>query len=126
MQNTDGKVKNNLNHNSSGHLIKTGYGILIGNKNNQKVILVRRESNKNPSNVPFNIAEKGQCPSNFSTSPAGGRFSRNVPGFNAYRTPPKVVDRGLGAAANSGVGDPPVSAGNNGGAADQCPIPSKE
>nr|UDP55471.1 hypothetical protein orf148b [Schizostauron trachyderma] len=91
--------------------------------NDQKVILVGRDSSGTPSNVPSNIGQPGQSPSNFPTPPSGGRPSRNVPGVNPYRLAPKIVDQGLGAAAN------PAGAGNGGGAAefdDQCPVPKKE
>ena len=90
--------------------------------NDQKVILVGRDSSGTPSNVPSHIGQPGQGPSNFSTPPSGGRPSRNVPSVNPYRLAPKTVDQGLGAAAN------PVGAGNGGGAAefdDQCSV-SKE
>jgi len=91
--------------------------------NDQKVILVGRDSSGTPSNVPSNIGQPGQGPSNFPTPPSGNRPSRNVPGVNPYRLAPKIVDQGLGAAAN------PAGAGNDGGAAefdDQCPVPKKE
>jgi hypothetical protein len=65
---------------------------------------------------------RGQ-PSNFPTPPSAGRPSRSVSGVNPYRTAPKVVDQGLGAAAN------PAGAGNGGGAAEfdeNSPVPKKE
>ena len=40
--------------------------------NDQKVILVGRDSSGTSSNVPSNIGQPGQCPSNFPTQPAGG------------------------------------------------------
>ena len=89
----------------------------------QKVILVGRDSSGTPSNVPSNIGQPGQGPSNFPTPPSGGRPSRNVPGVNPYRLAPKIVDQGLGAAAN------PAGAGNGGGASefdDQCPVPENQ
>ena len=92
-------------------------------ENDRQVILVGLDSSGTPSNVPSNIGRQGQSPSNFPTPPSGGRPSRNVPGVNPYRLPPKIVDQGLGAGAN------PAGAGNDGGAAefdDQCPIPKKE
>lgn len=88
-----------------------------------EVILVGRDSSGSPSNVPSNIGQPGQNPSNFLTPPSGGRPSRNVPGVNPYRIAPKTVDQGLGAANN------PAGANNGGGAAesdDQCPVPKKE
>ena len=81
------------------------------------------EAKEPPSNLSPSIMRQGQRPSNFPTPAAGGRFSQNVPGFNSYRTPPTVVDRGLGAAAN------PAGAGNGGGAPefdDQCPVPENQ
>jgi hypothetical protein len=56
---------------------------------------------------------RGQ-PSNFPTPPSAGRPSRSVSGVNPYRTAPKVVDQGLGAAAN------PAGAGNGGGGGWSC------
>ena len=89
--------------------------------NDQQVILAKGEGN--PITYPTN-----RGPSSFPTPPSGGRPSqpsRPATGTNPYiyRTPPKVVDQGLGAAAN------PVGAGNGGGAAefdDTCPAPNKE
>lgn len=91
-------------------------------ENDRQVILVGRDSSGTPSNVPSNIGRQGQSPSNFPTPPSGGQPSRPVY-VPKYRIAPKVVDPGLGAAAN------PAGAGNGGGAAefdDQCPIPKKE
>ena len=88
----------------------------------QQVILVGRDSSGTSSNVPSNIGRQGQSPSNFPTPPAGGRPSWPVY-VPKYRTAPKVVDSGLGAAAN------PAGAGGVGGNAefdDQCPVPNKE
>jgi hypothetical protein len=108
----DGKVKDGLSHKSSNHLIKTGSGILIGNddrefnlleENDQQVILVGRDSSGTSSNVPSNIGRWGESPSNFPTPPSGGRPNRPVYVPN-YRTAPKVVDPGLGAAANPAGG----------------------
>ena len=124
---------------TDGKVIKTGSGILIGNQevyqrlvddrefnlleeNIQQVILVGRDSSGTSSNVPSNIGRWEQSPSNFPTPPSGGRPSRPVY-VPKYRTAPKVVDPGLGAAAN------PAGAGGGGGTAefdDQCPIPKKE
>jgi len=59
-------------------------------------------------------------PNNFPTGSTGGR---RTPHVNPYRTPPRVVDQGLGAGAN------PAGAGGGGEAAefdDQCPVPKKE
>jgi len=65
-----------------------------------------------------------QGPSNFPVSPpSGGRPSRPVSGVNPYRTPPKLVDQGLGAAAN------PAGAGGGGShneLDDIRPIPDKQ
>lgn len=77
----------------------------------QQVILVGRDSSGTSSNVPSNIGRQGQSPSNFPTTPAGGRPSWPVY-VPKYRTAPKVVDPGLGAAAN------PAGAGGGGGAAE--------
>lgn len=87
--------------------------------------MVGRGNSGTPLNVPSNIRQPGQGPSNFPTPPSGGRPSRNVPGVNPYRTAPKIVDQGLGAPAN------PAGAGNGGGAAefddnDQCLVPKKK
>jgi hypothetical protein len=127
----DGKVKDGLSHKSSNHLIKTGSGILIGNddrefnlleENDQQVILVGRDSSGTSSNVPSNIGRWGESPSNFPTPPAGGRPSRPVY-VPKYRTAPKLVDQGLGAAAN------PAGGGNGAGAPefeDNSPVSKKE
>ena len=88
----------------------------------QQVILVGRDSSGTSSNVPSNIGRQGQSPSNFPTPPAGGRPSWPVY-VPKYRTAPKVVDPGLGAAAN------PAGAGGGGGNAefdDQCPVPKNQ
>lgn len=84
-------------------------------ENDQQVILAKAESN--PVTPPTN-----RGPSNFPTPPFGGRPSRPVY-VPKYRTAPKVVDPGLGAAAN------PAGAGGEGGNAefdDYCPVPNKE
>jgi hypothetical protein len=73
----------------------------------QQVILVGRNGSGIPSNVPSNIGQQGQSPSNFPTPPSGGPPSCTVPGVNPYRTAPGV-DQGLGAAAN------PAGAGGGG------------
>nr|QYB19007.1 hypothetical protein [Climaconeis cf. scalaris]QYB19146.1 hypothetical protein [Climaconeis cf. scalaris] len=81
---------------------------------NNKVILVKR-GDSSPS-VPTQTG-RGQ-PNNFPTSSTGGR---RTPHVNPYRTPPRVVDQGLGAGANP--------AGAGGGAAefdDDYTIPKKE
>lgn len=85
--------------------------------NDQKVILVK--TGDSAPSVPTSPG-RGQ-PSQFPTPPSGGRPSRPVY-VPKYRTAPKVVDQGLGAAAN------PAGAGGGGGNAefdDQCPV-SKE
>ena len=87
-----------------------------------KNILVGRDSSGTSSNVPSNIGRQGQSPSNFPTTPAVGRPSWPVY-VPKYRTAPKVVDPGLGAAAN------PAGAGGGGGAAefdDNKPSSKKE
>ena len=80
-----------------------------------QVILANAYNNQNtPSTNPG--------PSNFPTPPSGGRPNRPVY-VPKYRTAPKVVDQGLGAAGN------PAGAGGGGGAAefdDQCPAPKKK
>jgi hypothetical protein len=84
--------------------------------NDQQVIFAKGEGN--PITPPTN-----RGPSNFPTPPSGGRPSRPVSGLNPYRTAPKVVDQGLGAAAN------PAGAGSGGGNAefdDQYSVPKKE
>ena len=54
-----------------------------------------------------------QGPSNFPVSPpSGGQPSRPLSGVNPYRITPKVVDQGLGGAAN------PAGAGSGGGSAE--------
>jgi putative component of toxin-antitoxin plasmid stabilization module len=87
-------------------------------ENDPQVILAKAEGG-NPVTPPT----RGSGPSNFPTPPSGGRSSRPATGINpySYRTPPKVVDQGLGAGANP--------AGAGGGAAefdDNCPAPKKE
>ena len=88
--------------------------------NDQKVILV-----KTGDSAPSVPTGRGQ-PSNFPTPPSGNRPSRPSTGVNPYgiyRPTPKVVDQGVGAAAN------PAGAGNGGGGAefdDQCPAPKKK
>ena len=85
--------------------------------NHQKVILVKT-GDSSPS-VPTSPG-RGQ-PNPFPTPPAGGRPSRPVY-VPKYRTAPKVVDQGLGAAANpAGAGG-----GNGGGTDSECPAPKKK
>ena len=82
----------------------------------QKVILVK--TGDSSSSVPTQTG-RGQ-PNNFPTGSTGGR---RAPHVNPYRTPPRVVDQGLGAGAN------PPGAGGGGEAAefdDECPVPKKE
>jgi hypothetical protein len=87
--------------------------------NDQQVILAKGDSN--PITPPTN-----RGPSNFPTQYSGGRPrqpSRPATGTNPYLTPPKLVDQGLGAAAN------PAGAGGGDGNAqfdDKCPAPNKE
>ena len=85
-------------------------------ENDQQVILAKSEGS--PITPPTN-----RGPSNFPTH--GGRPrqpSRPATGTNPYRTPPKLVDQGLGAAAN------PAGAGNGGFSEfdDQWPVPKKQ
>jgi len=83
---------------------------------NSQAILVKT-GDSTPS-VPTSPG-RGQ-PNNFPTGSTGGR---RTPHVNPYRTPPRVVDQGLGAAAN------PAGAGNGGGAPefeDNSPAPKKE
>ena len=83
---------------------------------NSQAILVKT-GDSTPS-VPTSPG-RGQ-PNNFPTGSTGGR---RTPHVNPYRTPPRVVDQGLGAGAN------PAGAGGGGEAAefdDQCPVPKKE
>ena len=83
---------------------------------NSRVILVKT-GDSSPS-VPTS-AGRGQ-PSNFPSGSTGGR---RTPHVNPYRTPPKLVDQGLGAGAN------PAGAGGGGQAAkfdDNCPVSKKE
>ena len=87
--------------------------------NNQQVILVK--TGDNTPSVPTGIGQ----PSNFPTPPSRGQPSRPVSGANPYiyRTPPKVVDQGLGAAGN------PAGAGGGGAyneLDDILPIPDKQ
>ena len=71
----------------------------------QQVILARRDSSGTPS--PSNIGRQGQSPSNFPTSPSGGRQpSRPVRGVNPYRH----------LHVNPGTAGNPGSAGNGGAA----------
>jgi hypothetical protein len=75
--------------------------------NDRHVILA-----KTGDSVPSGPTSTGRGqPSNFPTPPSRGRPSRSVSGVNPYRTAPKVVDQGLGAAAN------PAGAENGGRAA---------
>jgi|GEM_PF-1111596 len=70
----------------------------------EQVILVGRDSTPN---VPSNLGRQGQSPSNFPTSPSGGRQpSRPVTGVNPFRH--------LGV--NPGTGANPGGAGNAGAA----------
>ena len=78
--------------------------------NDQKVILVGRDSSGTSSNVPSNIGRPGQSPSNFPTPLPGRKPSRSVY-VPKYRTAPKVGP-GLGAGAN------PANPGGGGGAAE--------
>ena len=89
--------------------------------NEQKVILGGHDSSKTPSNIPSNIGQPGQGPSNFSIPPSGGRPNRPVY-VPKYRTAPKIVNTGLGAGAN------PAGAGGGGAAEfdDQCPGPENQ
>ena len=83
--------------------------------NDQQVILTKAEGN--PVTPPTN-----RGPSSFPTPPSGGRPSRSVY-VPKYRIAPKLVDQGLGAAAN------PAGAGDGDGAAeleDQCPASKSE
>ena len=80
----------------------------------QKVILVK--TGDSSSSVPTQTG-RGQ-PNNFPTGSTGGR---RTPHVNPYRTPPRVVDQGLGAGANPG--------GGGGGRAefdDQFPVPENQ
>ena len=83
--------------------------------NDRQVILAKAEGN--PVTLPTN-----RGPSNFPTSPSGGRPSPPVY-VPKHRTVPKVVNPWLGAGANPG------GAGGSGGAAefdDQCPVPKNQ
>jgi len=85
-------------------------------KNDRQVILAK--NNDNQITPPTN-----REPSNFTTP--GGRPSQPVTGINpnSYRTPPKMIDQGLGAANN------PAGAGGGGENAefdDYCPASKKE
>lgn len=85
--------------------------------NSGQVILAKAEGN--PVTPPTN-----RGPSSFPTPPSGGRPSQPVY-VPKYRVAPKLVDQGLGAAANpAGAG----GGGGDGGAEfdDQCPVPKKE
>jgi len=89
--------------------------LLEEEENNESVILAKGEGN--PIIPPTN-----RGPSNFPTPPSGNRPSRPVY-VPKYRTAPKVIDQGVGAAAN------PAGAGNGGGAAefdDNKPSSKKE
>jgi hypothetical protein len=80
------------------------------NDPNSRVILVKT-GDSSPG--------RGQ-PTNFPSGTIGGR---RTPHVNPYKTPPKLVDQGLGAAPN------PAGAGGGGGAAefdDNSPVPNKE
>ena len=86
--------------------------------NDRQVILAK--TGDSATSVPTSTG-RGQ-PSHFPTPPSGNRPSRPVY-VPKYRTAPKVVDQGLGAAAN------PAGAGGGGGAAefdDQCAVPKKQ
>ena len=79
---------------------------------NSQVILVKTgDSSPSPG--------RGQ-PTNFQSGTTGGR---RTPHVNPYKTPPKLVDQGLGAAPN------PAGAGGGSRAAefdDNSPVPNKE
>lgn len=88
---------------------------------NSRVILVK--TGDSAPSVPTSTG-RGQ-PSSFPTPPSRGQPSRPATGANPYiyRPTPKVVDQGLGGAAN------PAGAGNGGGGAefdDNSPVPKKE
>ena len=69
----------------------------------QQVILARRDSSGTPS--PSNIGRQGQSPSNFPTSPSGGRRpSWPITGINPYRH----------LHVNPGTAGNPGGAGNGG------------
>ena len=71
----------------------------------QQVILARRDSSGTPS--PSNIGRQGQSPSNFPTSPSGGRRpSWPITGINPYRH----------LHVNPGTAGNPGGAGNGGAA----------
>ena len=83
-----------------------------------KEIILAKTGDSSPSFSPS--PGRGQ-PSNFPTAPSGGRPSRPVY-VPKYRTPPKLVDQGLGAGAN------PAGAGGGGGAAEfgLAPVPENQ
>ena len=108
---------------NSGITVQTGNGIIFASKqksydssfneefhlldqDDQQVILAKAEGN------PVTPPTRGSSPTNFPTAtpprPSGGRPSRPVSGVNPHRTPPRVVDQGLGGAAN------PAGAGGGG------------
>lgn len=80
-------------------------------ENDRQVILGKAD------NTPVFTPTTGSRPSNF---PTGGTAGRRMPHLNPYPTPPKVVDQGLGAAAN------PAGAGGNPQFDENCPVPKKE
>lgn len=82
--------------------------------NDQKIILVK--TGDSAPSVPTSPG-RGQ-PSQFPTPPSGSRPSRPIY-VNKYRTAPKVVNQGLGAAVN------PAEGGEAAEFDDQCPV-SKE
>ena len=86
-------------------------------EDNDGQVILAKTGDSAPS-VPTSPG-RGQ-PSNYPTGSTGGR---RTPHVNPYRTPPRVVDQGLGAGAN------PAGAGGGGEAAefdDECPVPKKE
>jgi hypothetical protein len=86
-------------------------------ENNDRQVILAKTGDNAPS-VPTSTG-RGQ-PTNFPSGTIGGR---RTPHVNPYKTPPKLVDQGLGAAPN------PAGAGGGGGAAefdDNSPVPNKE
>ena len=113
-------IKNELNNledsNTSGRIIETGTGTILAfqqeayyansnqefnllDQDDQQVILVKSDGN------PLTPPTRGSGPSNLPTS---GTAGRRMPHVNPYRMPSKVVNQGLGAAAN------PAGAGGGG------------
>lgn len=86
-------------------------------ENNDRQVILVKTGDSAPS-VPTSPG-RGQ-PNSF---PSGSTGRRRTPHVNPYRIPPRVVNQGLGAAAN------PAGAGNEGGAPEfeeECPVPKKE